>query len=61
MYDVFGRGKFRLSREDMGGVGSFERPTRCIYVGNIDINDQMEPIVRNHFSEWGEIEHGIFN
>ena len=58
--DCFGRDKFRLDREDMGGIGSFERRTRCLYVGNIEINDHMEPIVRKHFSEWGEIEHSIF-
>lgn len=41
-YDVFGRDKHRRNRDDMGGNGSFEIPNRCLYVGGIDINDQME-------------------
>jgi hypothetical protein len=41
-YDVFGRTKYRTEREDMGGNGSFETRNRCLYVGGIDINDQME-------------------
>lgn len=56
-YDCFGRSKFRTEREDMGGVGSFERRTKCLYVGGIDVNDHMEVVVRKHFGEWGKIEH----
>jgi hypothetical protein len=41
----------------MGGIGSFERQTRCLYVGGIDINDHMELVIRKHFGEWGEIEN----
>ncbi|KAI8901596.1 hypothetical protein BC833DRAFT_113324 [Globomyces pollinis-pini] len=55
--DCFGRDKFRNHREDMGGVGSFEHRTRTLYVGNVAINDHMEEICRNHFSEFGEIEY----
>jgi RNA recognition motif-containing protein len=40
----------------MGGIGSFERQTRCLYVGGMDINDHMELVIRKHFGEWGEIE-----
>ncbi|CAG8784983.1 6251_t:CDS:2, partial [Cetraspora pellucida] len=54
--DVFGRDKFNEYRDDMGGVGSFNRENRTLYVGYIHINPDMEEIVRKHFSEWGEIE-----
>ncbi|CAG8453402.1 4881_t:CDS:2 [Acaulospora morrowiae] len=54
--DVFGRDKFDEYREDMGGVGSFNRENRTLYVGYIRIGPNMEEIVRRHFSEWGEIE-----
>eukprot|EP00842_Homolaphlyctis_polyrhiza_P005265 jgi/Hompol1/573/HPOL_002556-RA len=55
--DCFGRDKHRLDRDDMGGVGSFERLNTTLYVGHVSIGDDMESIVRKHFSEWGEIEH----
>jgi hypothetical protein len=61
--DCFGRDKFRTDREDMGGIGSFERRCQTLYVGNLIINDHMEVFsclmketCRAHFSEWGEIE-----
>lgn len=56
--DCFGRDKHRSDRDDMGGIGSFERRCQTLYIGNIAITDHMEDIVRAHFSEWGEIEHG---
>ncbi|KAL2916305.1 Pre-mRNA-splicing factor [Polyrhizophydium stewartii] len=55
--DCFGRDKHRMERDDMGGVGSFERLNTTLYVGHVSIGDDMERIVRKHFSEWGEIEH----
>lgn len=33
--DTFGREKFNDYRDDMGGVGSFQRQNRTIYVGRI--------------------------
>ncbi|CAG8489758.1 1990_t:CDS:2 [Diversispora eburnea] len=54
--DAFGRDKFEEYREDMGGVGSFNRENRTLYVGYIHIGPNIEEIVRKHFSEWGEIE-----
>jgi hypothetical protein len=40
--DCFGRDKFRNHRDDMGGIGSFEKPVQTLYVGNIGINDHMK-------------------
>ncbi|CAG8525115.1 10886_t:CDS:2 [Dentiscutata heterogama] len=53
--DVFGRDKFNEYRDDMGGVGSFNRENRTLYVGYIHINPDMEEIVRKHFGEWVKI------
>ncbi|KAJ3255981.1 Pre-mRNA-splicing factor [Boothiomyces macroporosus] len=55
--DVFGREKFRHYRDDMGGVGSFEKRCRTLYVGNIGINEHLQEICTNHFSEFGELEY----
>lgn len=54
--DCFGRDRFADYRDDMGGVGSFLRQTRTIYVGRINPTTNVEEIVSRHFQEWGEIE-----
>ncbi|KAK7749946.1 Pre-mRNA-splicing factor [Cytospora paraplurivora] len=54
--DCFGRDKHSDYRDDMGGVGSFMRQNRTIYVGRIHVSDDIEEIVARHFAEWGEIE-----
>ena len=43
----------------MGGVGSFNRQNRTLYVGRIKETGpgpETEEIVNRHFKEWGEIE-----
>lgn len=54
--DCFGRDKFSEHRADMGGVGSFMRPNRTIYVSRICNSDDIEEVIARHFAEWGEIE-----
>ncbi|EGR49514.1 uncharacterized protein TRIREDRAFT_77007 [Trichoderma reesei QM6a] len=54
--DIFGRDKFADYRDDMGGVGSFMRQNRTIYIGRIHVTDDIEEIVARHFAEWGPIE-----
>jgi hypothetical protein len=54
--DVFGRDKHSDYRDDMGGVGSFMRQNRTIYVGRIHVSEDIEEIVARHFAEWGQIE-----
>jgi RNA recognition motif-containing protein len=54
--DCFGRDKFSDYRDDMGGVGSFMRPNRTVYVGRIHVTDDIEEIVARHFAEWGQVE-----
>ena len=54
--DVFGRDKHSDYRDDMGGVGSFMRQNRTLYVGRIHVTDDIEEIVARHFAEWGDVE-----
>jgi hypothetical protein len=54
--DCFGRNKHSGYRDDMGGVGSFMRQNRTIYVGRIHVTDDIEEIVARHFAEWGQVE-----
>ena len=54
--DVFGRDKHSDYRDDMGGVGSFMRQNRTIYVGRIHVSEDIEEVVARHFAEWGQIE-----
>ncbi len=56
--DCFGRDKHSDYRDDMGGVGSFMRQNRTVYVGRIHVTDDIEEIVARHFAEWGPIERG---
>lgn len=54
--DCFGRDKHSDYRDDMGGVGSFLRQNRTLYVGRIHVTDDIEEVVARHFQEWGEID-----
>lgn len=55
--DVFGREKHSDYRDDMGGVGSFSRQNRTLYIGRLrETNKNIEELVETHFQEWGEIE-----
>ena len=40
----------------MGGVGSFQRQNRTLYVGRIHVTDDIEEVVARHFAEWGQID-----
>lgn len=54
--DCFGRDKFSDYRDDMGGVGSFMRQNRTLYVGRIHATDDIEEVVARHFAEWGQVD-----
>lgn len=54
--DCFGREKHSDYRDDMGGVGSFLRQNRTLYIGRIHPTSDIEEIVARHFQEWGRIE-----
>ena len=51
--------KFADYRDDMGGVGSFNRQNRTLYIGRIKETgngQETEEVVTRHFREWGTIE-----
>ncbi|GAA5861232.1 hypothetical protein JCM8547_008527 [Rhodosporidiobolus lusitaniae] len=54
--DVFGREKHASYRDDMGGVGSFNRQNRTLYIGRIKETRHTAEDVEEAFSEFGEIE-----
>jgi hypothetical protein len=57
--DCFARDKFADYRDDMGGVGSFNRQNRTLYVGRIKEtgnSQETEEVVTRHFKEWGTIK-----
>ena len=54
--DCFGRDRHSDYRDDMGGVGSFMRQNRTLYVGRIHVTDDIEEVVARHFQEWGQID-----
>ncbi|KAH7913786.1 hypothetical protein BJ138DRAFT_1145259 [Hygrophoropsis aurantiaca] len=57
--DCFAREKFSDYRDDMGGVGSFNRQNRTLYVGRIKETGpgpETEEVVMRHFKEWGDVE-----
>lgn len=59
--DCFARDKFSDYRDDMGGVGSFNRQNRTLYIGRIKetgTGDETEEVVMRHFKEWGAIARG---
>lgn len=62
--DCFAREKFSDYRDDMGGVGSFSRQNRTLYVGRIKETGNAadsEEVVRQHFGEFGKIIHGALS
>lgn len=59
-HDVFGRERFKTDRDDMGGVGSYSRENRTLYVAGLQPDKpprEYEEALRRHFGEWGELEY----
>ncbi len=62
MMDCFGRHKHSTHKDDMNGVGSFMKPCRTLFVGNLlkhkyDTPKALDDAVWKHFEEWGELEN----
>lgn len=56
--DCFGREKHADYRDDMGGVGSFNRTNRTLYIAKMQESPdkkQTEETMLRHFGEWGKI------
>ena len=45
---------------EQGGVGSFLRQNRTLYIGRIKTTRDIDNIVERHFEEFGEIEKSQF-
>lgn len=59
-HDVFGRERHKTDRDDMGGVGSFSRENRTLFVRGLNADTSVadyERVVRAHFGEWGDLEY----
>ncbi|VEU22904.1 DEKNAAC104297 [Brettanomyces naardenensis] len=55
--DCFGREKYMDYREDMSGVGSFNKVNRTLYIGRINSMDgNIELKLGKSFGEFGDIE-----
>lgn len=59
--DIFGREKHSEYRDDMGGVGSFHRINRTLYVGKIKEGRDTAGVIERHFEEFGDIERSPFS
>jgi len=57
VHDIFGRERFKTYRDDMGGVGSFSRDNRTLYLVGFKRQNISEEILTRHFIEWGELEY----
>lgn len=54
--DCFGRDKTANYRDDMDGVGSFNRVNRTLFVGGINMNESTEMQISTNFSAFGRID-----
>jgi hypothetical protein len=61
LFDCFGRQRHNKHKDDMSGTGSFLKPCRTLFVGNLlktkyDSPQTLEDTLWRHFGEWGELE-----
>lgn len=61
LFDCFGRQRHSKHRDDMDGTGTFSKPCRTLFVGNLDKSKYKSPkaledALWRHFGEWGELE-----
>eukprot|EP01038_Epipyxis_sp_PR26KG_P007445 gene7445-10146_t len=61
LFDCFGRQRHNKHRDDMNGVGTFMKPCRTLFVGNLlktkyNSPKSLEDALWRHFGEWGEVE-----
>lgn len=54
--DCFGRDKTSDYKDDMDGVGSFNRTNRTLYIGGLHLSEKAETILSKHFQEFGSID-----
>jgi hypothetical protein len=61
LFDCFGRQRHAKHKDDMSGTGSFMKPCRTLFVGNLlkskyDTPQALEDAIWRHFGEFGELE-----
>jgi hypothetical protein len=61
LFDCFGRQRHNKHKDDMSGVGTFMKPCRTLFVGNLlkgkyNSPKDLEDSLWRHFGEWGEVE-----
>lgn len=61
LVDCFGRQRHAKHKDDMSGVGTFSKPCRTLFVGNLNKSSyatpkDLEDALWRHFGEWGELE-----
>lgn len=60
--DIFGRSRHATQRDDMGGIGCFQKECRTLCINDLKIppgNDpveQLNEMLWRHFSLWGRVE-----
>ena len=57
--DIFGRERYSTDRDDMRGVGNFNRMNKTLYVGGVKMLRGAEATHKSllrHFSEWGHVD-----
>lgn len=54
--DCFGRDKTADYRDDMDGVGSFNKTNRTLFVGGLHISDKIDAKLKKQFLEFGDVE-----
>lgn len=54
--DCFGRDKTMHHKDDMNGVGSYLKPNRTLYIGNLFVNKDITTQLNKTFGQFGDIE-----
>lgn len=54
--DCFGRDKTADYKDNMGGVGLFNKVNKTLYAAGLHVNDEIEETLANQFREFGSID-----
>jgi hypothetical protein len=61
MHDCFGRERHKTHKDDMSGAGSYESPSRTLYVGRLRPDKwdaaELKKALKQQFGEFGQVEH----
>lgn len=54
--DCFGRDKTADYKDDMSGVGLFNKVNRTLFVSGLHVNDDLDEQLSTHFGEFGSVD-----